>query len=78
MAIYKCKICGYVFDEDNIEEGLNIPAGTKFEDLPNSFKCPKCRMAKAMFEKIDQFYILQKYILLLITNLKEIVNHGKV
>ncbi len=52
MAIYKCKICGYVFDEDDIEEGLNIPEGTKFEDLPNSFKCPKCRMAKAMFEKV--------------------------
>ena len=47
MAIYKCKICGYVFDEDN------IPAGTKFEDLPSSFKCPKCRMAKSMFEKVD-------------------------
>ncbi|MBR3139800.1 MAG: rubredoxin, partial [Methanobrevibacter sp.] len=28
MVKYKCKICGYVFDEDNIEEGLNIPAGT--------------------------------------------------
>ena len=56
MAIYKCKICGYVFDEDNIEEGLNIPAGTKFEDLPSSFKCPKCRMAKSMFEiKTRQF-----------------------
>ena len=55
MAIYKCKICGFVFDEDNIEEGLNIPAGTKFEDLPSSFKCPKCRMAKSMFEKVDYF-----------------------
>jgi len=52
MAKYKCKICGYIFDEDNIEEGLNIP-WTKFEDLPSSFKCPKCRMAKSMFEKID-------------------------
>ena len=31
MAKYKCKICGYVFDEDDIEEGLNIPAGTKLE-----------------------------------------------
>ena len=35
--VYKCKICGYVLDEDNYEEGLNIPAGTKFEDLPSSF-----------------------------------------
>ena len=61
MAIYKCKICGYVFDEDNIEEGLNIPNGTKFEDLPNSFKCPKCRMPKSMMEKVEQFYILINY-----------------
>ncbi|MDO5860893.1 rubredoxin [Methanobrevibacter sp.] len=53
MAIYKCKICGYTFDESNIEEGLNIPEGTKFDDLPSSFKCPKCRMAKGMFEKVD-------------------------
>ena len=52
MAIYKCKICGYTLDEDNYEEGLNIPAGTKFEDLPSSFKCPKCRMSKGMFQKI--------------------------
>ena len=52
MAQYKCKICGYVFDEDNIEEGLNIANGTKSEDLPNSFKCPKCRMSKGMFQKI--------------------------
>ena len=30
MAVYKCKICCYVFDEDNIEDALNIPEGTKF------------------------------------------------
>ena len=60
MSQYKCKICGYVFDEDNIEEGLNIPNGTKFEDLPASFKCPKCRMAKSMFEKID-YYVTEEF-----------------
>ncbi|MDO5823768.1 rubredoxin [Methanobrevibacter sp.] len=53
MAKYKCNICGYVFDENDIEEGLNIPDGTKFEDLPSSFKCPKCRMPKSMFQRID-------------------------
>lgn len=80
MAKYKCKICGYVFDEDAIEEGLNIPEGTKFDDLPASFKCPKCRMAKAMFEKIDQFYIILSYkILLYLKNyFKEIVKNGKI
>ena len=52
MAQYVCKICGYIFDEDNIEEGLDIPAGTKFEDLPDSFKCPKCRLSKGMFKEL--------------------------
>ena len=53
MAQYMCKICRYVFDEDNVEEGLGIDNGTKFEDLPSSFKCRKCKMSKGMFEKID-------------------------
>ena len=53
MAKYKCKICGYVFDEDDIEEGLNIPAGTKFDDLPSSFKCPMCGATADMFEKVE-------------------------
>ena len=61
MTIYKCKICGYTLDEDNYEEGLNIPQGTKFEDLPSSFKCPKCRMAKAMFETRLILYITNDY-----------------
>lgn len=77
MAIYKCKICGYTFDEDNIEEGLNIPAGTKFEELPASFKCPKCRMAKAMFEKIDQFYILQTYYIIISNKLRRLLIMAK-
>ena len=68
MAQYKCKICGYVFDEDNIEEGLNIANGTKFEDLPNSFKCPKCRMSKGMFQKI--------WIILYITKIKYYINQS--
>ena len=46
-------LAAFKFGRKPIEEGLNIPAGTKFEELPASFKCPKCRMAKAMFEKID-------------------------
>ena len=48
---WKCKICGYVFDEDNIEEGLNIPEGTKFEDLPDDFVCPLCGVGKDSFSE---------------------------
>ena len=46
---YVCNICGWVYDE---AEGLpeqNIPAGTKFEDLPEDFTCPLCGVGKEDF-----------------------------
>lgn len=41
---YKCKICGYIYDND-IEK-------TPFEELPDTWKCPLCGAPKSMFEKI--------------------------
>ena len=41
---YKCKICGHIYDEEK--------EGVKFEDLPNDWVCPLCRVPKTMFEKI--------------------------
>lgn len=46
---YVCNVCGWVYDE---AEGLpeqNIPAGTKFEDLPEDFTCPLCGVGKEDF-----------------------------
>ena len=53
MKKYVCTVCGYVYDEEAGAPEVGIEPGTKFEDLPSSFKCPKCRMAKSMFEKVD-------------------------
>ncbi|KZX09918.1 rubredoxin [Methanobrevibacter oralis] len=44
MAKFKCKICGYVYDED-VE-------GTPFADLPDDFKCPMCGASKDLFEEV--------------------------
>ncbi len=38
MAIYKCDICGYQYDEDK--------EGVKFEDLPSDWVCPICKANK--------------------------------
>ena len=46
MAKYKCKICGYIYDE-SIE-------GVKFEDLPEDWTCPLCKVPKSMFEKVEE------------------------
>ena len=46
---YVCNVCGWVYDE---AEGLpeqNVPAGTKFEDLPEDFTCPLCGVGKEDF-----------------------------
>ena len=46
MAKYKCKICGYIYDE-SVE-------GVKFEDLPEDWTCPLCKVPKSMFEKVEE------------------------
>ncbi len=46
MAKWRCKVCGYVYDEE--EENK------KFEDLPDDWKCPLCGAPKSSFEKIEE------------------------
>ncbi len=41
---YRCTICGYIYD--NNKEKI------KFEDLPEDWKCPICKVGKDKFEKI--------------------------
>ena len=51
MAKYVCTACGYVYDEDLGDEENSIKAGTKFEDLDESWVCPLCSLGKEVFEK---------------------------
>lgn len=44
MKKYRCKICGYIYDEAKEK--------VKFEDLPDDWKCPLCGAPKAMFEEV--------------------------
>ncbi len=46
---WKCSYCGYVYDEDEGDPLSGIPPGTKFEDLPDDWKCPICGAPKDMF-----------------------------
>jgi rubredoxin len=39
---YKCRICGYVYSPLRGEPHNGIPAGTPFEDLPDTYLCPVC------------------------------------
>ena len=44
-----CSICGYVYDPAVGDPDHGIPAETPFEDLPDDWKCPRCRQGKEKF-----------------------------
>ena len=48
---YICSICGYIYDPEKGYPKNNIPAGTKFEDLPENWRCPICKNCKEKFNK---------------------------
>lgn len=48
---YKCP-CGYVYDPEKGDPKNNIPAGTPFEDLPDDWRCPRCKRKKEKFKKV--------------------------
>ncbi len=54
MKKYKCKICGHVYDPAQGDPTQGIAPGTAFEDLPASWKCPRCKKDKSFFEAVEE------------------------
>lgn len=52
MTAWKCRVCGYVYDETAGIPGSGIAAGTKFPDLPGGWTCPVCGAGKEAFDAI--------------------------
>ncbi len=50
---WKCKKCGYVYDPRFGDAKSNIPKGTPFEEIPDTWVCPRCGAGKKQFEQID-------------------------
>ena len=48
---YVCEVCGWVYDEEEAYPDGGIPAGTKWEDLPDDFECPLCGVTKDQFSE---------------------------
>lgn len=54
MKIYQCSVCGYMYKEERGDWTHDIPKGTRFEDLPEDWRCPTCNQPKMAFaEKTD-------------------------
>jgi pyruvate oxidase/acetolactate synthase-1/2/3 large subunit len=44
MAIYRCDVCDYDYDEDK--------EGKKWSELPDNWVCPVCDSPKSMFKLV--------------------------
>ncbi len=51
---YICRICGYIYDEAKGIPSAGIAPGTLFDDLPDSFVCPKCKADKSHFKLLEE------------------------
>lgn len=52
MKKYVCDVCGWEYDEEAGDRDHGIAAGTKFEDLGESFVCPICHVGKEHFSEL--------------------------
>ena len=52
IAMYKCLICGYLYNSVDGDPLHNIEPDTPFEDIPDTWVCPVCGVTKEHFEKV--------------------------
>lgn len=53
MKTYMCLICGYVYDEETGDLEAGIEPGTRWADIPASWRCPNCGAGKEDFEMVE-------------------------
>lgn len=54
MAQWRCRICSYTYNEDTGEPDTNTLPHTRFEDLPEEWRCPVCKAGKSAFNQIPE------------------------
>ena len=47
---FLCRACGWIYDEKIGDPDGGLPAGTRFEDIPDDWQCPLCGVTKRDFE----------------------------
>ncbi|NLV27147.1 MAG: thiamine pyrophosphate-binding protein [Methanomicrobiales archaeon] len=54
MAMWRCEICGYTYDEKTGDMTLNISPGTLFSSFPDNWHCPVCNAGKEAFKQLSE------------------------
>src|SRR5262249_37167789 len=45
-----CTVCNYIYDEALGEASQHTSPSSKFDDLPDEWRCPECGSSKEMFQ----------------------------
>ena len=48
---FVCSVCGWTYDEAEGAPDYGINPGTAWEDVPDDFRCPICKVPKSKFEE---------------------------
>jgi len=51
--MYRCRICGYIYDPAKGDPEGGIPPDTPFEELPEDWVCPLCGAPKSAFDELE-------------------------
>ena len=52
MTKFECVVCKYVYDPAKGDPMNGIAPGTPFDKLPETWKCPRCKVGKNMFKPL--------------------------
>jgi rubredoxin len=50
---WMCVVCGWVYEEEKGSPAEGLPAGTRWQDVPEDWICPDCSSGKEDFEMIE-------------------------
>jgi rubredoxin len=53
--MWQCQMtnCGYIYNPNRGDKKGKISPGSRFEDLPDDWKCPCCGSGKSMFKPLN-------------------------
>ena len=54
MSKWECIVCGWIYDEAVGDPENGVPAGTRWEDVPEDWLCPDCGVGKEDFELLEE------------------------
>ena len=53
MKTYMCLICGHLYSEEEGDVEAGIAPGTRWDDVPLSWRCPDCGAGKEDFQMVE-------------------------